>query len=88
VRTTLTIYDHLMAELKELAHRENLPLKQVIDRAIRSGLRASRAPSPPRRYRATTHAMGAPHVASFDRALEIAATLEDEQIARKLVLRK
>jgi hypothetical protein len=84
----LTIDDALMAELKRQAFREGLPLRQVIDRALRVGLRAMRAPPARRRYRATTYSMGAPRVPSFDKALEIAATLEEEEIARRLAVRK
>lgn len=88
MRTTLTIDDQLFAELKERAHREGVPLKQVVNQALRRGLDASR--QPPRRgsYRARTYAMGRALVPSLDKSLAIAAALEDEEIARKLVLRK
>ncbi len=88
MRTTLTIDDDLLAELKKLAHREGLPLKHVIHRALRAGLQSFRAPPRRRPYRATTHSMGQARVPDLDKALQVAAALEDDEIARKLALRK
>ncbi len=49
---------------------------------------ASREPRRPRRrYREQTQAMGAPSV-RLDKALALAAALEDEEIVRKMKLRK
>lgn len=88
MRTTLTIDDHLLAELKERAHREGVPLKAMVNRALRSGLEAMRRPARKRPHRQRTYAMGAPRLPSLDKGLAIAAALEDEEIARKLSLRK
>lgn len=87
MRTTLTIDDQLLAELKERAHREGVPLKQVVNQALRRGLQGQ-GQAKRKRYRATTFAMGHPAVPDLDKSLAIAAALEDEEIARKLVLRK
>jgi hypothetical protein len=86
VRTTLTIDDELMRELKEVAHREGVPLKLVVNRALRLGLGAAKPQR--RRYRSRTFGMGAVRIPSLDKALAVAAALEDEEIARKLELRK
>jgi hypothetical protein len=87
VRTTLTIDDGLAAELKEVAHREGLPFKRVVNRALRAGLEHL-ARSPRRRpYRAPTFAMGVPQV-PLDKALAIAASLADRELVRELALRK
>jgi hypothetical protein len=88
MRTTLTIDDHLMAELKERAHREGVPLKQIVNQTLRRGLDTNRQPDKRKPYRATTYAMGQPLVPSLDKSLALAAALEDEEIARKLALRK
>jgi hypothetical protein len=88
VRTTLTLDDALLKELKKIAHRDGVPLKLVVNRAIRAGIQhMEKAPSR-RPYRAPTFAMGQPHVPSLDKSLLLAATLEDEEVARELAVRK
>jgi hypothetical protein len=74
MRTTLTIDDQLLAELNE--------------RALRRGLQADTPQAPRKPFRAKTFAMGQPLVPSLDKSLALAAALEDEEIARKLALRK
>jgi hypothetical protein len=90
VRTTLTIEDDLMRDLRDVAHREGLPFKQLVNRLLRLGLQRMQEPRRRRRYRLPTFSMGAPvgGAAALDKALAIATALEDEEIARKLDLRK
>lgn len=88
MRTTLTIDDDLMAALKERSHRQNVPLKQVVNQMLRRGLEADAQRTARKPFRAKTFAMGQPLVPSLDKSLAIAAALEDEEIARKLALRK
>ena len=88
VRTTLTIDAELMRELKEIAHREGLPLKQVVNRALRLGLAGAAKSQRRRRYRSPTYALGALRIPTLDKALAIAGALEDEEVARELALRK
>jgi len=90
VRTTLTIDDDLMNELKEAAHREGLSFKQLVNRALRRGLRSSDDAGAGKPYRCPTFSMGipAPGTVDLDRALSIAAELEDEETGRELELRK
>jgi hypothetical protein len=88
VRTTLTLDDALLKELKKIAHREGVPLKLVVNRAIRAGIRQLEATPTRRAYRVPTFAMGAALVPSLDKSLAIAAALEDEEVARELSLRK
>jgi len=54
VRTTLTLDDDVAAQLREEAARQRLPFKQVVNKAIRLGLRASTAAGsrPPFRVKA------------------------------------
>jgi hypothetical protein len=87
MRTTLTVQDDLLTELKQVAARQRVPFKQVVDQALRAGLAAVKRPVPAGRVRARTFRMGAPNV-TLDKALSIAAALEDEEAARKLELRK
>ncbi len=88
MRTTVRIDDDLMHELKERAHREGTSLTRLLNRLLRAGLRAARRPrTRKRRHREQTHSMGAPSV-DLDKALAVAALMEDEEVRRKMRLRK
>jgi hypothetical protein len=88
MRTTLTLDDRIAKALKTLAHRSGKPFKQIVNETLQSGL-AVRKTSIPRPYRLKPASLGGvlPGV-DLDRALRLAAALEDEEIARKLDLRK
>ena len=87
VRTTLTIDDGVAAELKEMAHRRGVPFKRIVNQVLRAGIDATRKPAPKGRVRFRTFSLGPPS-APLDRALTLAAALEDEEIVRKLRLHK
>ncbi len=84
----MIIEDYLMRELKEKANRTDQPLKKVVNEVLRAGLQQIRKPEPGERYKCKTYSMGYPPRANLDKALEIASVLEDEEIIRKLSLRK
>jgi hypothetical protein len=88
MRTTLTIDDYLMRQLKDLAHRSGQPLKKVVNDTLRAGLDHRNRLGPSKPYQCKTYAMGFPPKMNLDKALEIAAAMEDDEIARKLALRK
>jgi len=84
VRTTLTLDDQLAQELKEVAHKDGKPFKEVVNETIRRGLRAKRVPSP-KPYRLATVSLGEVRAGvNLDKALSLADAIEDEEIARKL----
>jgi len=88
MRTTLTIEDRIARDLKEIAHRTGRPFKVVVNETLRAGLSAKEARSA-KRYRIRPASLG--HVVpgvNLDKALALASSLEDEEIARKLDLRK
>ncbi len=88
MRTTVRIDDELLRTLKEQAQKQNISLTRLLDRTLRAGLQALSEPRRPRRrYREQTHAMGPPSV-NLDKALALAAALEDEEIVRKMKLRR
>jgi hypothetical protein len=87
MRTTLTIDDALITEIKELAVRQGLPFKKVIDRTLRAGLGALKRPTTRGRRSLRSFRMGTPRIA-LDKALALAAAIEDSEIARKLELGK
>lgn len=86
MRTTLTIDDDLMDRLKREATRGRVSLKIVVNRALRGGLDRMQPPARRRRFRQRTFRMGHPPGSPLDKALQLAARLEDEEVARKLAL--
>jgi hypothetical protein len=86
MRTTVRVDDELLERLKAQARRENVSLTRLLNRALRAGLQAARAPKGPA-HRERAQAMGKPRVA-LDKALAVAASLEDAEVVRELALRK
>ena len=88
MRTTIRVDDELLERLKAQAQKEKVSLTRLINRTLKAGLLVGRAPRPKRpAYREHAQALGAPRV-SLDKALALAAALEDEEIIRELALRK
>ena len=89
MRTTLTLDEQIAKALKSTAHRTGKPFKQVVNETLRAGLVAGDAPAKSRPYRVKTASLGGvmPGV-DLRRALRLADALEDQEIARKLALRK
>jgi hypothetical protein len=65
-----------------------VPPEQVVNQVLRRGLEADVSQRQRNPSRGRTFAMGQPLVPSLDKSLVLAAALEDEEIARKLALRK
>jgi hypothetical protein len=86
IRTTVTLDPDVAEQLKQLAQRRNVSFKVALNSAIRSGLAAERGGSRP--YRVPARPMGLTPGVDLTHALELAASLEDEEIIRKLELRK
>ena len=87
MRTTLTLDPDVAADLKRRARKTGKPFRQVVNDAVRAGLLAQDTPAP-RPYRLSPVSMGGPLPGiNLDKALQIAATLDDEEIVRKLELR-
>jgi hypothetical protein len=74
--------------LKEQAHRSGQSFKDVLNQTLRAGLDAKDKP-PQKRYKVKPVSLGGvlPGI-DPDKALHIADTLEDQEIARKLQMRK
>jgi hypothetical protein len=88
MRTTIRVDDDILDRLKAQARKERVSLTRLVNRTLKAGLDAGgdrRRRKPP--YRERVHAMGAPRLA-LDKALALAATLEDEEIVRELTVRK
>ena len=89
MRTTLTIEDRIAKDLKQLAHRSGKPFKVVVNETLRAGLAANqeRPKAKPYRLRAASLGRVRPGI-DLDKSLAVADLLEDEELARKLELRK
>ncbi|HVT02219.1 MAG TPA: DUF2191 domain-containing protein [Thermoanaerobaculia bacterium] len=89
MRTTLTLEDRIARDLKQLAHRSGKPFKTVVNETLQAGLAAKQEIRPKKRYRLGPASLGGVLPGfNLDKALTIADALEDEEIARKLDLRK
>jgi hypothetical protein len=80
MRTTVTLDPDVERQLRSEVRRSGEPFKQVLNNAIRAGLKASKPRPEP--YRALTFDMGAPRV-DLTKALALAADLEDEELLRR-----
>jgi hypothetical protein len=78
MRTTLTIDDDVAVQIERLRRSRDASLKDVINEALRLGVREMQTPSRARkRFRTRTFNMGAPRV-SVDNAAEALAYAEGE----------
>lgn len=88
MRTTLTIDDFIMRKLKEEAHQSGKPFKTVVNDVLREGLKRNSDQISSIPYKCKSFSMGIPSMINLDKSLEIVNSLEDEENARKLALRK
>jgi hypothetical protein len=84
MRTTITLEPDVEALVKKAMRDRGLSFKDAVNQALRKALATG---SGGEAYRTPTFAIGAPLV-PLDRALRLAAELEDDEIVRKLELRK
>lgn len=89
MRTTFRIDDDLMMLIKEHAHREGVPVGDLINRCIRRGLLASTHPrrNAKKIHREQVFSLGKPAV-SLTKALGLAAALEDEEVLEEMARRQ
>jgi len=85
MRTTITLDPDTLALIRRRMQGEGVSFKQAVNDAIRAGLGRPRQRGRP--FRTSTAAMGLPAV-NLDRALDLAASLEDEELIRKARLGK
>ncbi len=87
MRTTLTIDEDLMIAIKEKVRAEQMSYKEVINKAIRAGISTvgERNPSP---YTCRSFSLGTPREVDLNHTSKLVDALQDEEIARKLQLKK
>lgn len=89
MRTTLTIEDRIARDLKQIAHRSGKPFKVVVNETLQAGLAVTQERPKPKRYRIRAVSLGGVRRGvDLDKALALADTLEDEELLRKMELRK
>jgi len=86
MRTTITLDPDVEQMLKNALRERDVTFKEVVNDAIRAGLKG---PTGKRtRFRQRTFALGTGKTFSWDKALEMASAIEDEELIRKMALRK
>jgi hypothetical protein len=86
MRTTVTLDADLAAKLKALARERGVTFREVLNAVVRRGLAEGAGQGRP--YRVPALDAGLKPGIDLTKALQIAAELEDEEIARELQLRK
>jgi len=87
MRTTVTLDPDVAARLKEEMRRRDISFKEALNSSIRRGLDGDRR-TRGEPYKVRTARMGARPGVNLDKALQLAGELEDEEILRKMALRK
>jgi len=83
----VTLDPDVERELQAVIRQTGVTFKQAVNDAIRSGL-TRRRPRAKARFRQKTFSMGAEQYFRWDKALAASDAIEDEEIVRKLSLRK
>ncbi len=86
MRTTVTLDPDVEKILRTAMRERGLSFKEVLNDAVRSGLAKSKSPAS-KPFVIPTFAMGEP-LFRWEKALAFADALEDEEIIRKMALRK
>jgi hypothetical protein len=86
MRTTVTLDPDVVEQLKSFARSRNLSFKAALNTAVRLGLAAERGDR--RSYTMPARPMHLRPGLDLTHALRLAESLEDEEILRKLDLRK
>jgi hypothetical protein len=86
MRTTVTLDPDVAAKLRAVARERGISFKQALNSAVRAGLGG---PHQARRaFKQQAEPMGLRPGINLDKALQLAAAFEDEEIVRKLERRK
>ncbi len=89
MRTTLTLEDDLAAHIREMVQESGKSFKAVINELLRRGIASDLSRLTGQPYKLKPANLGeliGPY--NLEKALQLAADLEDQEIVRKLELRK
>lgn len=86
MRTTVTLDPDVAARLKEVTRERGVSFKEALNTSVRRGLESQATATEP--YRLPTRWLGVRPGVDLDKALGLAAELEDAEIRRRIDLRK
>lgn len=86
MRTTVTLDPDVEALIRTAMRERGISFKEAVNSAVRAGL--SREKSKRRRFTQASYSLGGEQNFRWDKALEAAAALEDEELGRKIAMRK
>lgn len=86
MRTTVTLEPDVEALIRGAMKERGISFKEALNSAVRAGLTQGKAQRV--RYVQKTYSLGAEQNFRWDKALTAAAALEDEELGRKIGLRK
>lgn len=78
MRTTLSLDDDVAAMIERIREERKLPLKVVVNLALREGLVKMSEPAPPRKIKLKTFNSGGSLIGSLDNIAEVLAIAEGE----------
>jgi hypothetical protein len=87
MRTTVTLDADVQRSLEDAMRQRGISFKQALNDAVRTGLVPNGARRK-RRFVQKTYSLGAEQLFRWDKALAVADAIEDEELVRKLSLRK
>lgn len=79
MRTTLNLDDDVLDKAKAVAERLHVPFRQVVNEALRVGLKSVEVPAKSRSYRTRPHRMGLRTGRNLDNVQELLAQIEGEE---------
>jgi hypothetical protein len=79
MRTTLTIEDDVLERARALAAERHTPFRQVVNEALRAGLRAVKKPARARPYQTHPQRLGLKPGRNLDNIQELIAQVEGEE---------
>ena len=87
MRTTVTLDPDTERLIRSIVRERGVSFKQALNDAIRAGLAPAKR-NGARRFTQKTYALGAEQNFRWDKALAASDAIEDEELSRKLALRK
>ena len=86
MRTTITLEPDVQALIRAAMKERGISFKEALNSAVRAGLTQARQRK--RAFVQRSFSLGQEQNFRWDKALEAAAAMEDEELSRKLSLRK
>jgi hypothetical protein len=86
MRTTITLDPDVELLLKNALRESDMTFKEAVNQALRAGLKGR--PRKRTRFHQRTFSLGTGQASPWDKALDMASAIEDEELIRKMALRK